>query len=198
MRAYGVEGLTFVDRFGVLLSRRPIRKVVRGYASPEVLDIGCGFQATQLRDLAPLIRSGMGVDSRISDEAKAVPNLRFLEGSAEKSLPTIPAASFDVVMMISVLEHLWEPLEALHQCRRLLKPEGTLLLNVPNWLGKEFLELSAFRLGLSTPEGVEDHKTYYDKRDLWPLLVKSGFKPSQIRMKYHKLGLNLLAVARMS
>jgi SAM-dependent methyltransferase len=198
MRAYGVEGLTFVDRFGVFLSRRPIRKVVRRYASPDVLDIGCGFQASQLRDLAPLIRSGMGVDSRISDEAKAVPNLKFVEGSAEKALPAIPAASFDVVMMISVLEHLWEPLEALHQCRRLLRPDGTLLLNVPNWLGKEFLEMSAFRLRLSTPEGVEDHKTYYDKRDLWPLLVKSGFKPSQIRMKYHKLGLNLLAVARMS
>jgi len=198
MRAYGVEGLTFVDRFGVFLSRRPIRKVVREYASPDVLDIGCGFQATQLRDLAPLIRSGMGVDSRISDEAKAVPNLTFKEGSAEKSLPTIADASFDVVMMISVLEHLWEPLQALNECRRLLRPEGTLLLNVPNWLGKEFLELSAFRLGLSTPEGVEDHKTYYDKRDLWPLLVRSGFKPSQIRMKYHKLGMNLLAVARMS
>jgi SAM-dependent methyltransferase len=198
MRAYGVEGLTFVDRFGVFLSRRPIRKVVGQYASPDVLDIGCGFQATQLRDLAPLIGSGTGIDSRISDEAKAVPNLKFIEGGAEKALPTIPPASFDVVMMISVLEHLWEPLDALHQCRRLLRPDGTLLLNVPNWLGKEFLELSAFRLRLSTPEGVEDHKAYYDKRDLWPLLVKSGFKPSQIRMKYHKLGLNLLAVARMS
>jgi SAM-dependent methyltransferase len=198
MRAYGVEGLTFVDRFGVYLSRRPIRKVVRHYTSPDVLDIGCGYEAAQLRDLAPLIGSGVGIDSRVSDGARAVPNLRFIEGTAEKALATLAPASFDVVMMISVLEHLWEPLQALHECRRLLRPDGTLLLNVPNWLGKEFLELSAFRLKLSTAEGIEDHKTYYDKRDLWPLLVKSGFKPSQIRMKYHKLGLNLLAVARMS
>jgi ubiquinone/menaquinone biosynthesis C-methylase UbiE len=103
MRAYGVEGLTLVDRFGVMLSRQPIRKVVRRYPSADVLDIGCGFQATQLRDLAPIVHSGMGVDSRISDEAKAVPNLRFAEGSAEQLLPTLPAASFDIVMMISVL-----------------------------------------------------------------------------------------------
>ena len=87
----------------------------------------------------------------------------------------------------------------LELCRRALRPRGTLVLNVPNWLGKEFLELSSFRLKISaTPEQVDDHKTYYDKRDLWPLLVKAGFKPSQIRMNYHKFGLNLFAVARMT
>ena len=59
-----------------------------------------------------------------------------------------------------------------------------------------FLELSAFRLGLSTPESIDDHKTYYDKRDLWPLLVAAGFKPSQIDMRYHKLSLNLFAVCK--
>jgi 2-polyprenyl-3-methyl-5-hydroxy-6-metoxy-1,4-benzoquinol methylase len=127
-----------------------------------------------------------------------VPNLRFVESTAEQALPALEPESFDVVMMISVLEHLWEPVEALRLCRRALRPAGTLVLNVPNWLGKEFLELSAFRLKLSTPEAVDDHKTYYDKRDLWPVLVRSGFKPSHIRMHYHKFGLNLFAVARMS
>jgi 2-polyprenyl-3-methyl-5-hydroxy-6-metoxy-1,4-benzoquinol methylase len=198
MRAYGTTGLTLVDRFGVALSRRPIRNVLRRYPQADILDIGCGLEATQLRDLAPIIRSGVGIDSRVSDSAKVVGNLRFVEGSAEAALPTLADHTFDVVMMISVLEHLWEPLQAIHECRRLLRPEGTLILNVPNWLGKELLELAAFRLKLATAEGIEDHKTYYDKRDLWPLLVKSGFKPSQIRMRYHKFGLNLFAEARMS
>ena len=36
---------------------------------------------------------------------------------------------------------------------------------------------------------------YYDKRDLWPLLVRSGFRPSNIRLKYHKFGLNLFGAA---
>ncbi|HEX3345333.1 MAG TPA: class I SAM-dependent methyltransferase [Polyangiaceae bacterium] len=198
MRAYGVSGLTVVDRFGVLLSRRRIRAALRGYDSPEVLDIGCGHHATQLRDLAPRIHTGVGIESSVSDDAKAVQNLRFIEDSAEHALPTLAPASFDVVMMISVLEHVWEPLEVLRECRRVLRPTGTLVLNVPNWRGKTFLELAAFRLKVSTPEGVEDHKTYYDKRDLWPLLVRSGFMPSQIRMQYHKFGLNLFAVARMS
>ena len=198
MRAYGISGLTVVDRLGVLLSRRRIRNALRGYDSPDVLDIGCGHHASQLRDLAPHIHSGMGIESSVSDEAKAVPNLRFLEDAAERALPTLEPASFDVVMMISVLEHVWEPLDVLRECRRVLRPKGSLVLNVPNWRGKTFLELAAFRLKVSTPEGVEDHKTYYDKRDLWPLLVRSGFMPSQIRMGYHKFGLNLFAVAKMA
>jgi hypothetical protein len=37
---------------------------------------------------------------------------------------------------------------------------------------------------------------YYNKRDLWPLLVRAGFKPSCINLRYHKFRLNLFAVAK--
>ena len=37
---------------------------------------------------------------------------------------------------------------------------------------------------------------YYDKRDLWPLLVRAGFRPRLIRLRYHKWGFNLFAVAQ--
>jgi SAM-dependent methyltransferase len=197
MRAYGASKLTVVDRFGVYLSGRPIRSAVSRYRSPDVLDVGCGYEATLLRDLVPLIGSGVGIDSAISEGARATRKLCFIEGTAEEKLPTLEAASFDVVMVISVLEHLWEPLAALQACRRALRPRGTLIVNVPDWLGKEVLELALFRWKLGAAEAIDDHKTYYDKRDLWPLLVKSGFKPSQIRMKYHKFGLNLFALAQM-
>ena len=197
MRPYGESGLTVVDRFGVFLSRRPIRAVVAQYASPDVLDVGCGFEAVQLRDLAERIRSGVGIDAQISESAKATPNLRFIEGTAEQVLPTIESTSVDVVMLVSVLEHLWEPLEALRQCKRVLRSHGSLVLNVPTWLGKEALETAAFRLKVATAEPIDDHKAYYDKRELWTLLVKTGFKSSQLRLNYHKFGLNLFAVARM-
>jgi hypothetical protein len=70
-----------------------------------------------------------------------------------------------------------------------------LLINVPTWRGKTLLELSAFRLGLSPKTEMDDHKMYYDKRDLWPLLVKAGFLPSRLQLRYHKFGLNLFATA---
>jgi predicted SAM-dependent methyltransferase len=99
-------------------------------------------------------------------------------------------------MFISVLEHLAEPQSALQSAWRLLRPTGMLLVNVPTWIGKRFLELSAFRLGFSPKLEIDDHKMYYEKRDLWPMLVRAGFKPSQIQLRYHKFGLNLFAAAR--
>jgi hypothetical protein len=78
----------------------------------------------------------------------------------------------------------------------IIKPGGVLLINVPTWRGKFFLEFSAFRLGLSPEMEIDDHKMYYDKKDLWPILVKAGFKPSQLQLSYHKFGLNLFAMGR--
>ncbi len=80
----------------------------------------------------------------------------------------------------------------------MLAPGGVLIVNVPTWAGKTFLELSAFRLGLSPAGEMDDHRTYYGRRDLWPLLVRAGFRPSRIRLVYHKLGLNLFARATAS
>jgi len=45
-------------------------------------------------------------------------------------------------------------------------------------------------------EEMDDHKMYYDKRDLWPVLVKAGFLPSNLKLRYHKFRLNLFASAR--
>ena len=73
---------------------------------------------------------------------------------------------------------------------------GLFIANVPTWWGKTVLELLAFSWHFSPAEEMNDHKMYYDIRDLWPLLVKAGFKPSEISLKYHKCGLNLFCVCR--
>jgi SAM-dependent methyltransferase len=122
--------------------------------------------------------------------------MHYLESTLEAALPLLADGAFDLIMMTSVLEHLWQPGEALIHCHRLLKSDGILFVNVPTWRGKFFLEFSAFRLGTSPALEMDDHKMYYDKRDLWPLLVQAGFKPSRIHLKYHKFGLNLFATVR--
>jgi SAM-dependent methyltransferase len=194
-RSYGQDGFTSIDRLGIYLSRRPVLNVVRQYDQPVVLDIGCGHGARLLCDLAPTIKHGVGIDVQISKSAKDIPQLTFYEKPIEQALNELDAHQFEVILMISVLEHLWEPERVLATCQRLLRPGGTLVVNVPTWLGKRFLELSAFKLGLSPACEMDDHKMYYSQRDLWPLLVRAGFKPRNIRMHYHKFGLNLFAVA---
>jgi hypothetical protein len=50
---------------------------------------------------------------------------------------------------------------------------------------------------LSPAIEMDDHKCYYDPRDLWPMLVLSGFRPSGISCRRHKLGLNTFAACRV-
>ena len=178
------------------LSQRAISRHLPNRSDLEILELGCGFRAAQLMQLRPRLKHGVGIDFRIEPQLKALNNFTFHEGTIEEALPRLALERFDAILIISVLEHLHDPLSVIESARRLLKPSGVLLLNVPTWLGKSFLEFSAFRLGLSPKLEMDDHKMYYDKRDLWPLLVRAGFKPSLIKLRYHKLGLNLFAVAR--
>ncbi len=190
---FGSDRLTVVDKFGVWLSQRAIRKHLPQREALDVLELGCGLNASNLVALQPLLRSGYGIDFKISERAKRAERLRFGEGPIEAATAGLLGQSFDAILFISVLEHLADPLPTLEGCRRWLRPGGVLLVNVPTWRGKTFLEFSAFRLGLSHKAEMDDHKMYYDKRDLWPLLVKAGFLPSAIEMHYHKFGLNLFA-----
>ena len=195
--AYGqTRALTPVDRFGVWLSAVAVRRHAR-FENARFGDFGCGFDARLARTQLDVARSAVLVDVALAEDLKANPKVQALEGSLLEVTPELPDASLDVVLCLSVLEHLWDPDIVLAEFRRLLAPDGVALINVPSWLGKPCLELAAFRLGLSPAEEMEDHKRYYDPRDLWPLLVRAGFKPSAIRCHRHKFGLNTFAVCRV-
>jgi SAM-dependent methyltransferase len=193
--SYGQRGVTWVDRLGVWLSQRAIRRHLPAKERLAILELGCGYHATQLRALRDRIVTGVGVDFAIAPELHHEPGFRFHEGPIEATLPKLEANSFDVILLISVLEHLRDAQTCLDTAERLLRPGGVLLVNVPTWRGKAALEFSAFRLGLSPAVEMDDHKMYYDRRDLWPLLVRAGFRPSAIDLRYHKFGLNLFARA---
>ena len=194
--AYGQDREpTAVDRFGVWLSAAAVRRSV-DLRDRAVGDFGCGYEATLVRSVLDEIGSALLVDLSLADDLRAHPKVTAIEGPLSEVLPTLGSGTLDVVLCLSVLEHLWEPLEALAEIRRVLAPTGVALVNVPSWRGKRFLELAAFRLGLSPAEEMDDHKSYYDPRDLWPLLVRAGFRPSAIRCHRHKLGLNTFAVCR--
>jgi SAM-dependent methyltransferase len=166
------------------------------FTSKRIADFGCGYDARLARDLLSRVASACLVDVHLAEDLKHHPKVAAMEGTIEEVLPTIPDASIDVVLCLSVLEHLTDPQVALDDFRRILSNEGVLLVNVPTWRGKMFLELSAFRLGLSPAVEMDDHKRYYDPRDLWPMLVRADFRPSHIRCYRHKFGLNTFAACR--
>lgn len=195
--SYGeLRGPTIVDRYGVWLSSRQIRRFT-SFQEKRVGDFGCGFNAHFARTVLGSVRSIVLADVSLSSDLASHPKVIPLVGPLPESLNSLAPSSLDVILCISLLEHLWNPLDALVGFRRALAPHGVCLLNVPSWRGKRFLEYSAFHLGLSPKDEMNDHKNYYDVKDIWPLLVRAGFRPSEIRCFSHKFGLNTFAVCRV-
>jgi SAM-dependent methyltransferase len=190
------ESMTVVDRFGVWLSGRGVRRAVGTFVGADIGDFGCGYRATLARSILPEAASLVLADVAIADDLATEPKVTILEGPLQTTLTKVPSRSLDIVLCLSVLEHLLEPDLALEHFHRILRPGGSCVLNVPTWVGKRFLEMSAFRLGMSPPREMDDHKRYYDPRDLWPMLVAAGFPPHAIRCRRHKFGLNTIAVCR--
>jgi SAM-dependent methyltransferase len=186
---------TVVDQFGVWLGTLTVRRHAR-FDGVRFADFGCGFHARFARAQLPACRSALLVDVALSDELKHHPKVTAIEGSLPDVLPGVDDQSLDVVLCLSVLEHVYDPQGAIKHLYRVLAPGGVAILNVPSWRGKWFLELSAFKLGWSPAEEMDDHKAYYDPRDLWPMLVRAGFRPSRIHCHRHKFGLNTSAVCR--
>jgi SAM-dependent methyltransferase len=196
-RSFGQDGkITAVDRVGVWLSGHQIRRAVGSLDGKAVGDFGCGFQATFMRSVLDRVASAVLIDIHLADDLASMPKVTAIEGELPGLLEELQDRSLDVILCISVIEHLWEPVETLRHFPRLLRPGGVCAINVPSWRGKRVLEFSAFRLGLSPACEMDDHKAYYDPRDLWPMLVRAGFRPSRIRCRRHKFGLNTCAVCR--
>jgi SAM-dependent methyltransferase len=188
---------TVVDRVGVWLSARQIRRWVPSFAGKQIADLGCGYHATFTRTVLDEVERAILVDVALAEDLTAHPKVHAILGGLPDALRALPDRSLDVVMIVSVLEHLWEPLQALQEIRRLLRPGGTCLVNVPSWRGRRYLEWSAFKLHLSPASEMDDHKMYYDVPDLWPVLVRAGFRPSEITCFSHKFGLNTFAACRV-
>jgi SAM-dependent methyltransferase len=192
------DDVTVVDRFGVWLSKRQIQKVVGPLSGKDVADIGCGYDATFMRHVLDEVGSATLLDVSLAPDLADRPRVRVIEGLLPAAMDQVADASLDVVLCMSVIEHLWEPDATLAHFRRVLRAGGVCAVNVPSWRGKRALEYSAFKLGTSPAEEMDDHKMYYDPRDLWPLMVRAGFMPHAIKCFRHKFGLNTFAVATVT
>ena len=190
------EAMSPVDRLGTWWGRAALRRRVGPLANRRVADLGCGYEASLGRSIAAEVAELTLVDLALNDDLATLPNTTLVTGPLPTTLDDLGEAHFDVVVLSSVLEHLDDDRGTLVACRRLLRPDRVLFVNVPSWWGKTALEFSAFRLGLSPAEEMNDHRRYYDPRDLWPKLVEAGFVPEDIACRRHKLGLNTWATAR--
>lgn len=106
----------------------------------KVLDIGCGNGSQLGIPLATDLRlkiTGIDPDEASIEHARRLSgsraNLTFMSTAVDE-LST--DERFDVIILSEVLEHLRDPLTMLQAARRLLSPQGVMIITVPNGYGE--------------------------------------------------------------
>ena len=129
-------------------------------ADAVVLEAGCG-EGYGARLLADRARRVVAVDydaDAIGHVARTYPGLPVVRGNLV-ALP-FAADSYDVVVSLQTIEHLWDQDAFLAECRRMLRPAGRLILSTPN--------------RLTFPPGNPFHSTELSPAQLRALVARHG------------------------
>ena len=135
-----------------------------------VLEAGCGegYGADRIAEVA---RAVLGIDydpAAVGHVAAAYSRVAAVRGNLA-GLPVRDGA-VDVVATLQVVEHLWDQPGFLAECRRVLRPAGTLLVSTPN------------RLTFSPPNRPLNpfHRRELDPAELAALLDEAGFEITRL------------------
>jgi SAM-dependent methyltransferase len=141
-----------------------------------LLDIGCG-SATLLGLMKNRGFEVLGVDT--SEEASQVAakenGVRVVVGTIAGA--GLASASAEILTMFHVMEHVTNPQEVLAEAHRILQPDGTLVLQVPNIDSWQFHWFGTKWYGLDIPRHVID----YSCASIVQLLERCGFQVTRIR-----------------
>ncbi len=143
---------------------------------PRLLDFGCG-DGNFLKAASLLGFDAFGVDfsesrrsrSRQLGDITLYSNLEDLQ----QDLPT-EKARFDAVTLFQVLEHLAEPLKTLQQLSAVLRPGGTLVIEVPNCHAVGDIPKTADDHSKVDPL---EHINHFTPRTLTAIAEEVGFRP---------------------
>jgi SAM-dependent methyltransferase len=148
-----------------------LKIVHRFIASGSLLDVGCASGAfLQLCAQNGFRVTGVEPATGLAKKAKEGLSGRGEVLCATLQNASLPPASFDVLTLWDVLEHVPEPMEFLQLCGSLLKAHGYLFANVPD-LGSFQAKVFGGRWPLLLPE----HLNYFTRKSLALCAEKAGF-----------------------
>ena len=141
-------------------------------SSGAILDVGCGA-GFFLRALESSRWNRYGVE--MSEKAARAANLAL--GTGRVFSGTLIEAecadqAFDVVTFWSALEHTNEPRATLTEARRILKPGGSVIIQVPNAASYQARMFGGNWFALDAPR----HRYHFTPKTLGRLLEQTGFK----------------------
>jgi len=198
-KIWQVNPPTFVDR----RVRTILEQLPRLGSEAKLLDVGC-LDGSYTRMYADSVGAGSvhGVDVSLIDDARAkgIEAVEFDLNSGRK----LPYADgeFDVVVCIESLEHIYPTDFILREIRRVLKPKGTAIIDIPRL--DSFLNIALLTLGFQPP-GIEcsrerrygalnedsvltGHVAYFTRRALLEMLESTGFRIVEARQVGQRTG----------
>jgi SAM-dependent methyltransferase len=158
----------------------PLAKLLPLCGQGRLLDFGCGGGGAFLEGMRALRWNGTGLDT--SENAI----VRIRDRGLTAHVGTLPQphwkdASFEAITMRQSLEHVHQPLDVLHEAYRLLTPDGTLLISVPNFDGWASRYFGSSWYGLDLPR----HLTHFTPTILRMMLQRAGFDSIEMRQELH-------------
>ncbi|MFZ4546343.1 MAG: class I SAM-dependent methyltransferase [Bacteroidales bacterium] len=167
---------------------RKLALIKRFQEKGEILDIGCAT-GQFLHFMSEKGWKTTGIEPDDKTRAKAISEYD-LNVFPEEGLNTFPKASFDVITMWHVLEHVSELNTRMIQLKNLLKSNGTLFIAVPNYESYDAKIYGKFWAGYDLPR----HLYHFAKSDIKLLADKNGFKIVEILpMKFDAFYVSLLS-----
>lgn len=152
-----------------------LSKIVGSNAT--ILDVGCGDGS----NAKVLIKSGHTIDGITISETEANAAKQYCRNvfiyNLEEGLPEVNTNSYDYVICSHVLEHICRPTKLLSNINTVLKPNGKLLVALPNL----FHYASRFQIFFGNfyykESGIWDntHYKWYTFRTAQNLLAEHGF-----------------------
>lgn len=170
MKPEGISGLLspFVKKFRIKIALKFIKEGM------EVLDIGSGFGEIIKSLPSEINYTGIERDEFLFKYLKEkYPQRRFFSGDAELILEEIEG-KFDLVLLLSVLEHLKNPEEFVNRLREKLKEKGKILIYTPSRKSKGILYFGS-KLGLLSKMADQEHQNLFSKKDLIEKIEGYGF-----------------------
>ena len=166
-----------------VLERRSARLLAEHLATPRrVLDVGCATG-----DLLLAIRSRGNPDVtgvETSSAAVAAARKRGLDAvQGEITDADFSDGAFDTVLVSHTLEHVPDPLAFMREVRRVLVPDGAVILWLPNADSVEARFFGRYWMGYDAPR----HLTTFTVGTLGSLLAASGFRIEEV--KHEAIGL---------
>lgn len=154
-------------------------------------DLGCGFNGAFLLTQSNRIAKGYGFDKKVTSELLGNIYLQSIE-NIEKGIP-LESNSVNCITMLALLEHLNDYTGVLKEALRILEPGGRVLLTTPTPAAQPVLEFLAFKLGIISRDEIEDHKRYFNRKELVKALEEAGY--NKCFWKSFQFGFNQLAIA---